>query len=203
MIAVLFARADSVYKTIAQADVYDAARDATTFPGGCPVVCHPPCRAWGTLRHMARPRPGEADLALFAIRAVRSNGGVLEHPRRSTLWQTCQIPTPPLRDQYGGWLMPIFQHDFGHRAQKSTMLYIVGLEPRDLPDYPITLGEAARTCGGTGRRRDGQRLTRDDPRWRPEISHPEREHTPPALARWLVAVATRCRPPPQPDNRID
>ena len=52
-VAVLFARADSVYKTLPGCDVYDIDRDALTFPGGNQVVAHPPCRAWGQLRYWA------------------------------------------------------------------------------------------------------------------------------------------------------
>lgn len=33
-VAILFARADSVYKTLPGCDVYDIERDALTFPGG-------------------------------------------------------------------------------------------------------------------------------------------------------------------------
>lgn len=49
-IAVLFARQDSIYKTLPGCDVWDIERDARKWPGGCPVVAHPPCRAWGRLR---------------------------------------------------------------------------------------------------------------------------------------------------------
>lgn len=37
MIAVLFARADSVYKSLPDCDVWDADRNALLWPGGCPV----------------------------------------------------------------------------------------------------------------------------------------------------------------------
>ena len=37
-VAVLFARADSIYKTLPACDVYDIARDARWWPGGGPVV---------------------------------------------------------------------------------------------------------------------------------------------------------------------
>ena len=56
-VAVLFVRSDSVYKQMADVDCYDIDRDARTWPGGCPVVAHPPCRAWGLLRQFAKPRP--------------------------------------------------------------------------------------------------------------------------------------------------
>jgi hypothetical protein len=46
-VAVLFARADSIYKTLAGCDVWDEARDALKWPGGAPIIAHPPCRAWG------------------------------------------------------------------------------------------------------------------------------------------------------------
>ena len=62
-VAVLFARADSIYKSMPGCDVYDIERDARTWPGGAPVVAHPPCRSWGKFAHMAKPRPGERELA--------------------------------------------------------------------------------------------------------------------------------------------
>jgi len=74
-VAVLFARADSIYKTLPGCDVYDIERDARTWPGGCPVVAHPPCRAWASLRNHAKPREGEKDLAHFAVAMVRKWGG--------------------------------------------------------------------------------------------------------------------------------
>jgi hypothetical protein len=179
-VAVLFARADSVYKTIESADVWDADRDARNWPGGCPVVAHPPCRAWGRLRHFANPRPDEKDLARWAVRMVREWGGVLEHPASSTLWPDMGLPAPGARDAHGGWTLPIHQHWWGHRAEKSTLLYIVGVEPRDIPLMPIDLGQPTHVV---------QSRKRTD--YRPHITKAEREHTPPALAAWLVDLARR------------
>jgi hypothetical protein len=34
---------------------------------------------------------------------------------------------------------------------------------------------------------------RGEPGWRPQIPHAEREHTPPALAQWLVELAAKCK----------
>src|SRR5689334_16938297 len=85
-VAVLYARSDSIYKTMKECDVWDIERDARNYPGGMPVICHPPCRAWGQLAHMAKPRQDEKDLARHAVKMVRTNGGVLEHPATSRLW---------------------------------------------------------------------------------------------------------------------
>ncbi len=62
-VAVLYARADSNYRALDRCDVWDAERDARRWPGGVPVVAHPPCRAWGRLRAFAKPREDEKALA--------------------------------------------------------------------------------------------------------------------------------------------
>ena len=183
-VAVLFARADSVYKTITGCDVYDIERDARRWPGGCPVVAHPPCRAWGQLRFFAKPRPDEKSLAVWAVDQVRRWGGVLEHPAQSTLWPAAGLPLPGKFDKFGGWTLVIDQFWWGHRARKRTRLYIVGCAPRDIPDMPLALGEAPRTLGVYSKR--------NKTRCRPSITKPEREATPPALAHWLLALARRC-----------
>ena len=190
-VAVLFARADSHYKALLGVDVWDAERDARRWPGGCPVVAHPPCRAWGQLRHMARPAPVEKELALWAVEQVRRFGGVLEHPKNSVLWPTAGLPKPgDVPDAFGGWTLGIEQFSFGHRAAKPTLLYIVGCNPREIPTMPICLGDAPAICGTSGRRKSLKRKTT-----RPEISKAEREHTPPVLAAWLVELAKRCKQP--------
>lgn len=195
-VAALFVRADSIYKTLPGVDCWDIERDARRWPGGCPAVAHPPCRAWGRLRHFAKPRPDEKALALWAVERVREEGGVLEHPRASTLWPEAGLPRPGQRDDYGGWTLGISQHWWGHRAEKLTLLYIVGCEPSDLPPMPMVLGESTHVIAmdkRPGRGVNGERLRKGMPGWRPEVSKPEREHTPPELARWLVEVARRCR----------
>lgn len=194
MIAVLFARSDSVYKSMPGTDVYDIERDARTWKGGCPVIAHPPCRGWGRLRKLANPAPGEKELAFLAVDAVRKHGGVLEHPAFSTLFDIAGLPRPGAIDSFGGWTLPINQFDWGHRAKKPTWLYIVGLPPAELPDMPLALGEPSFICGSSGRRRDGTRLHKGDCGWRPEITKAEREHTPAELAEWLVRLAQKVAP---------
>jgi hypothetical protein len=179
-VAALFVRADSVYKTMPGVDAWDMERDARLWPGGCPVVAHPPCRAWGRLRAFANPRPDEKDLARWSVAQVRCWGGVLEHPAASTLWADQGLPAPGRFDAVGGWTLPIHQHWFGHRAEKSTLLYIVGVAPRDVPAMALRIDEPTHVV---------QSRKRSD--YRPHITKAEREHTPPDLAAWLVELARR------------
>lgn len=185
-VAVLFARADSHYKAIPGCDVWDIDRDARKWPGGAPVVAHPPCRAWASLRFHAKPRDGEKQLAIDAVANVRRFGGVLEHPQMSTLWAVAGLPEPEHRDEFGGWTLIVDQNWWGHRARKRTRLYIVGCEPENIPVMPMVLGEATHTVGlWSGR---------DRATCRPSIAKHEYETTPPAFAAWLVDLASRCTP---------
>ena len=198
-VAVLFARADSVYKTLPGCDVYDIERDARTWQGGAPVVAHPPCRAWGRLRAFAKPRHDEKDLARWAVAQVRQWGGVLEHPESSTLWADQRLPRyQNERDGHGGWTLPIHQFWFGHRAQKRTWLYIVGVNPWEIPDFPLRLGQSDCRIRLDKRRPDGTHIRKGDKDYQPILGDAEREHTPPELAAWLVELARRCALQSQP-----
>lgn len=185
-VAILFARSDSNYLALPGTDVFDIERDARTYAGDSPVVAHPPCRSWGRLRSFAKPRHDEKALAFFAVDAVRRCGGVLEHPACSSLWSAAGLPLPGQRDRFGGFTLPIEQWWFGHRAEKKTWLYVVGIEPRSVPVFPIRFGEPSHTvCPSRRRSHAGDR-------YRPSISKAEREHTPPQLASWLVDLARLC-----------
>ena len=179
--SVLFARRDSVYKKLPGCDVWDADRDARRYRGGGPVIAHPPCRGWGRLKAFAKPAPGETDLALWAVDVVRRNGGVLEHPAGSSLWREKDMPRPVEgMDEFGGWTIYVDQSTFGHRAQKATWLYVVGITLEDLPRPVIELGLPDRFVEQLGRA--------------------AREHTPEPLARWLVEVA---RSTDRPETAVD
>jgi len=136
MYIALFVRNDSAYKDREGWDAYDAARDALSYSDLFPVVCHPPCRAWGRLSHMAHNvREGEAELALWSIDKIRQNGGILEHPVGSRLFGK-YVPDIGDMDKYGGFTILIDQYDFGHVAHKKTKLYICGIKPEDMPMLP-------------------------------------------------------------------
>ena len=183
--AALFVRADSIYKTLPGVDAWDETRDARKWPGGCPVVAHPPCRLWAKLRQFAKSSNPEAErqLAIDAVGRVREFGGVIEHPAESTLWAACGMPTPGRApDRFGGWTAEIRQCDWGHKAEKLTWLYIVGCHPDALPAFPAPREPTGLIKPRRGVPRDGRKI----------VTKAEREHTPPELAQWLIELARRC-----------
>ena len=180
-IAVLFTRRDSAYKNYNYLDVYDADRDALTFKGGMPVIAHPPCRAWGKLSHMAKPREGERELALFALSSVRAFGGVLEHPKGSKLWKEQSLPTGNDIDEYGGFTLEIDQYDFGHVAPKKTLLYIKGITRNQLPSLPPK-NTTTPTRSIAGNIKGTKRCTQY-----------QREYTPELLIEFLISICNTVR----------
>lgn len=135
--AALFVREDSAYKKREAWDCFDINRDALNFCGGIPCVCHPPCRTWGVLAHMAfNARQGEKELALWSIEQVRQNGGIIEHPSGSKLFKKHLPDVGMFPDEFGGYSIEIDQFDFGHVAHKKTKLYICGLDIGKLPELP-------------------------------------------------------------------
>lgn len=168
MVAALFVRKVNHYAALG-CDCYDFDRNALTWSGGAPGIFHPPCRSWGQLSHMAKPRPGERELALWAMAQVRRWGGVLEHPYASRLWRESGCSRFGIRDSHGGVLVPVMQSWFGHRAPKKTALYIVG----PVPD--LTWCQDKPTVTTVER-----------------MGRPERERTPKAFAAWLVDLARAC-----------
>jgi hypothetical protein len=73
-----------------------------------------------------------------ALKAVRTYGGVLEHPEASKAWRTFKL-TPPKRhagwqraDEVGGWTCYVEQGHYGHMSRKPTWLYANGVELPEL-----------------------------------------------------------------------
>jgi hypothetical protein len=167
-------------------DCWDEARDARTYAGPYPVVAHPPCGPWGSLKHLCA-RAHEKELAPLAVAQVRQFGGVLEHPRRSLLWKHCALPLPgELPDAWGGVTIEVNQCDWGHACAKPTWLYLVGIRlsryprmPKREPTHGIWYG-------------DFERAGRAGPRLR-GASKEIRRRTPPAFAEFLVSLARRVR----------
>lgn len=186
MVAALYVRKDSIYKTMAGVDAWDAERDARKWPGGDTIVAHPPCAQWGELSHMATVNPAEKLMALTAIDLIRKWGGVLEHPAKTKL--RAHLPAPGAEpDVWGGWTLIVSQKWWGHMAEKKTLLYIVGIRSAEIPPIPLTLGYAQFICGQSGRRKNRSRSMD-----RKEMPKAMRDVTPPTFAAWLVDLARRC-----------
>lgn len=138
-VAALYVQSRSVYSSFENVEIFDLARDATTYNGPWPVVAHPPCRSWGKFKAWAKPRAGERELAFLALEQVNRYGGVLEHPVGSGLFREAGIPTSRL------WR--VNQVDWGHRALKPTWLYLVGCSPPlELPGPGVPVTTVERLC---------------------------------------------------------
>lgn len=203
-VAVLFARADSVYKSMPGCDVYDEARDARTWPGGAPVVAHPPCARWGRYwgghpRQWPRLKLGD-DGGLFelALQRVREWGGVIEHPEASHAWRVYGLNAPPRAggwisaDFHGGWTCCVEQGHYGHPARKATWLYAVPGDG-DLPELPWGRadGDFVRLDEGFHTAEERARAVKTGSCQR--LSKAQREATPAAFAALLADLARRTR----------
>jgi hypothetical protein len=170
---------------------YDEARDARTYAGPLPVVAHPPCGPWGRLKHLCR-RTGEKPLAPMALACVQQYGGILEHPRYSSLWKMYGLPLPGhLPDKFGGITLEVSQCDFGHPARKWTWLYCVGL--RRQPEMPERREPTHWISGGRGRKGKKAKTT-PVPEGIKVCSAQQRRRTPIAFAEWLLELAASARP---------
>lgn len=156
-------------------DPWTEERDARRFDGDCPVITHSPCAPWGRYAVMLGIRAKDGGCTAHAVRTVRRNGGVFEHPEGSYAFEVYGMPVPPARgwsrpDAYGGRTIAVDQGAYGHRAKKRTWLYAV------LPVYP--------------------RLVQDDTRADAvPVEHMgklERRLTPEPFAALLVELARSC-----------
>lgn len=141
-IAALFVEPRGTYSELPDIELWDAARDARNYLGPWPVIAHPPCSRWCRLAGLIEARWGHkkgADDGCFAsaLLAVRTFGGVLEHPAYSDAWTAFALPKP-LKE--GGWAQGacggsscyVEQGRYGHPAKKATWLYAFGIPT--LPD---------------------------------------------------------------------
>lgn len=141
-IAALYVETDGCYFGLPDVDPWDKGRDARQYAGPWPVVAHPPCDRWCQMAPVNQARYGrkigdDGGCFLAALNAVRTWGGVLEHPAVSLAWARFDLPRPPsgggwVRDFCGGWAAHIEQRNYGHRARKATWLYAFGVKPPTL-----------------------------------------------------------------------
>ncbi|HEX6215275.1 MAG TPA: hypothetical protein VFZ38_10675 [Vicinamibacterales bacterium] len=179
-VAALCVAGNSVYKSMPWVEAYDARRDARTFPGGMPVVAHPPCRLWSAYtKHQAKSDDPEAEkaLGLWCASQVRRWGGVLEQPAHSGLWEAAGLPTPgSSANKPTMFSIEVSQAWWGYPMLKATWLYFHGVEWSSLV-FPMNK-KPHDSRAGIGDRRRQQVMSKN-----------QRAATYPAFAEWLVAAA--------------
>lgn len=132
-IAVLCVQRNSIYHGMDGVTAYDQERDARTFPGGIPIVAHPPCRSWSAFcAHQAKPAAGEKELGLWCVDQVNQWGGILEQPAHSRLWDAAKLPKPGWTHTADSWSMEVCQVWWGYPQLKRTWLYFSKISPLDV-----------------------------------------------------------------------
>lgn len=144
MVAALYVEPAGAYFDQANVDPWDEERDARKYAGPHPVVAHPPCQRWGRFWHGSTRKPHQFKLGddggcfAAALEAVRTWGGVLEHPADSHAWSRFNLNPPPREggwvpaDFHGGLTCYVEQGFYGHLSRKGTWLYAFGVNPPEL-----------------------------------------------------------------------
>jgi hypothetical protein len=185
IVAALYIDPRGPYPKITGVDCWDADRDARKYAGPWPVVVHPPCGAWSSLRHLHRR--SDEELAPIAVEQVRTWGGVLEHPAHSLLFRHCSMPEPGELPDGFGVTLAVDQCDFGHVARKSSWIYMVRVDTKRIA-LPVP-SEPTHWCSGSRRAPRGP-----VPPGIKVCSVRQRRRTPPAFAEWLIALARTVSP---------
>ena len=149
-VAALYVDPAGCYSGLPDVDPWPIERDARRYAGPHPVVAHPDCRRWGRFWHGSTRKPHQfklgADEGCFAaaLTAVRTWGGVLEHPADSKAWEWFGLSEPARgrgwtpADSFCGWTCHVEQGHYGHIARKPTWLYACKV---DLPQLEWGRGE--------------------------------------------------------------
>jgi hypothetical protein len=191
MIAALFVEKGGCYFGVHHVDPWDKSRDARLYQGPHPVVAHPPCQLWTRFAHVnykrwggEHNRPGNDDGCFAAaLQAVRTYGGVLEHPAFSDAWKAFNLPRPEAMKwtQRGtDWVCEVWQSAYGHKARKRTWLLYCG----EYPPYELRWDRPA------GTHQIGRRDQRGQDRNKPTISGKAASATPHLFRDELMQLAS-------------
>ena len=212
-VAALFVLPDGPYADITGVDLWAKDRDARTYAGPFKVIAHPPCERWGRYwfggpsARVRRVKGDDDGCFAAALAAVRRFGGVLEHPAASSAWDAFGLMKPPraggwvVADWEGGWTCCVDQGHYGHRAQKATWLYAVGVplpmlkwgksSNRVRLDDGFHSREERRRAIRTGRcqRLSKRQRTETPPEFRDVLLSMARSEVPRITARWSASQA--------------
>jgi len=114
-ISILCADSLSNYFKINGLDIWTKERDINNFSGTNKVICHPPCQQWSRLKSFAKYNKDEKNLALLCWEFVQLNGGILEHPAGSSLFNYVNADKNKIFSVNQSW--------WGFPAAKKTYLY--------------------------------------------------------------------------------
>ena len=207
-VAALYVDPNGVYANLPGVDLWDEERDARLYDGPHPVVAHPPCARWSRLAGFTEARFGykrgeDGGCFKAALEAVRTFGGVLEHPAFSAAWARYDLPRPTW---HGGWTQSltdpgascyIEQGRYGLPVKKATWLYACGVELPELRWGYTPDGEGEEPNGPWGGIEN----------WRDRWEKPEKGSHPRALSgAWRVNQHNGMRsstPPPFRDALLE
>lgn len=191
-VAALYVETGGAYFDLPGVEPWDAARDARRYAGPFRVVAHPPCGRWCRLAPLNEAQYGykvgdDGGTFAAALTAVRTWGGVLEHPAYSFAWDAFDLPRPM---RYGwtqslfdpGWTTEVSQAAYGHPCRKRTWLYYVGANPPALDWSEPESAQLVSDLGPGSSRRRG-----DD--WIPGVQYAAASATPEAFRDVLLAMA--------------
>lgn len=190
-IDVLFTMEPSIYDTLTPGRTWGISRNAITWPGGNPIIAHPPCRAWSRMRGLSKAPKEEKYLAIWAIEQVRTWGGVLEHPAHSTLWGEMDLPLGNDIDKWNGFSIYVEQSWYGHLCKKPTWLYIAGIHRNKLPALTPNFMAITHTISTPPKNQHGNRPKNG----KKELPKSLRSATPIGFARLLIEIAEQCTAP--------
>ncbi len=183
-VAALFVRYGGVYFSLDGVEPWAwPNRDAREYPGPHPVVAHPPCERWSQMNRVNAKRWGyrlgeDGGCFMAALTAVRSHGGILEHPAETAAFAAFGLPRP-IRGEWlatveGDYVTEVDQAAYGHRARKRTWLLYHGKATPPALAWTPTRG--THQIGGFD-------VTL------PQLPRRERARTPPAFRDLLLSIA--------------
>lgn len=185
-VAALYVEEGGVYFGQPGVDPWPEERDARKYRGPHPVVAHPSCHLWVNLAAVNfkryggdHNRPGNDGRCFeHALWAVRTFGGVLEHPAFSNAWPTFGLPRPTgigwTQVKNWLWVCEVWQSAYGHKARKRTWLLYVGKQAPQELDWRREPG--THQCGWFDRNK-------------PTLSKREANATPARFRDALIALA--------------
>lgn len=186
-VAVLFVDPNGPYPSFENIEWWDEQKDARKYNGPWPVVAHPPCGRWCGMARMNERRWGakvgeDGGCFKFALWAVRTFGGTLEHPAKSIAWAAFELQKPTgigwVRVNQREYVAEVWQSAYGHKATKRTWLLYCG----DRPPLPFLLDRPRGSHQIGGGIHTGNRLL-------PRLNQKETHISPKPFAEFLVTLA--------------